>query len=330
MNKIRSLLPKYFTIFESGGSPVFLQTKYSSVTFNNSDSTKHLWKIHEESLQKPHICEKIPAQSLLDLKIELADRIFENCQFCERKCNSNRKETTGKCGVQEAKIASEFIHLGEESVLIPSYTIFFSGCTFHCVFCQNWDISQRSCGYPFPPTSVATMITKRQQQGAINVNWVGGDPTPNVPFILKVLKESNTSLPQIWNSNMYCSLETMHLLKGVMDLYLTDFKYGNDACAKELSNVSDYSTIVERNHMLAAQQGEVLIRHLVLPNHLACCSQPILEWIKEHLPCVPVNLMAQYRPEYQAHQQATINRQLTTSEYQQVLTLAKDLDIVLI
>jgi len=330
MNEIHSLLSRYFSILENGGSPVFLQTKYNSVTFNISDSTNHLWNIHEKSLQKPHICDQIPVQSLLDLKIELADRIFENCHFCERKCNVNRKETTGACGVQEAKIASEFIHLGEESILIPSYTIFFSGCTFHCMFCQNWDISQRSCGYPFLPSVVAKMITKKQQQGAINVNWVGGDPTPNIPFILKVLKESNDPLPQIWNSNMYCSLKTMQLLNGVMDLYLTDFKYGNDVCAEELSKVTDYSTIVQRNHILAAQQGEILIRHLVLPNHLACCSQPILERIKKHLPRAPVNIMAQYRPEYQAHQQAMINRQLTTLEYQQVLKLAKDLDIVLV
>jgi putative pyruvate formate lyase activating enzyme len=130
----------------------------------------------------------------------------------------DREKTSGKCNARRARITSEFLHLGEETVLIPSHTIFFSGCTFQCVFCQNWDISQKISGFYVEPEKLASIIIKRRSEGARNVNWVGGDPTPNLPYILKVLKELTVNVPQIWNSNMYCSKETMNLLNGIIDV----------------------------------------------------------------------------------------------------------------
>lgn len=262
-------------------------------------------------------------------KVELGKEILKSCHLCERRCHVNRLEgKQGFCGVRESRVASEFVHAGEEPELVPSYTIFFSGCTFHCVYCQNWDISQ----YPFKgeyikPEILAEMISNIR---AKNVNWVGGEPTPNLPYILEVLTHLKRNIPQIWNSNMYLTEESMGLLNGVIDVYLTDFKYGNDKCAKDLSDAKNYWDITTRNHILAKEQTEVIIRHLVLPNHLECCTKPILEWISENLKNVKVNLMDQYRPEWRAIEFKEISRRLTHTEFQDALRFADEIGIDLI
>jgi len=281
----KTILPRYFDILEKNKTVQYLQSKYILVSFDIAESTEKLWEKHDASLNNQKISTTEPPQTLLDLKIELANRMFQQCIFCERRCRIDRRNTSGDCGVKGSRIASEFLHHGEEHVLVPSYTIFFSGCTFHCVFCQNWDISQQICGLTVDPNTLSTII------------------------------------------NMYCTEETMKLLNGVIDLYLTDFKYGNDSCAKRLSKVENYTAIVKRNHKIASNQGDVIIRHLVMPNHRTCCSEPILKWISKNLPNIAVNVMAQYRPEYHAHEFEDIARPLSRDEYLQVKTFAEKQNI---
>jgi len=126
---------------------------------------------------------------------------------------------------------------------------------------------------------------------------------------------------------MYCSKETMKLLDRVIDLYLTDFKYGNNNCANRLSKVDNYLEIVQRNHKLACENGEMIIRHLVMPNHVECCSKPIIKWISEHVPDSSVNIMAQYRPEYHAQNHKDISKHVSLDEVAEVKKYASDLNI---
>jgi putative pyruvate formate lyase activating enzyme len=189
--------------------------------------------------------------------------------------------------------------MGEEPPLLPSGTVFFSSCTFGCVFCQNYDISTNpTSGRNVPSKELASIFISLSGRGAANINLVGGDPTPNILSILKALTYfyENTSI--LWNSNMYCSVESMELLFDLMDLWLPDFKYGNDRCALRLSGVPDYFEVVSRNHRIAHDRGsgEMIIRHLVLPSHLECCTIPVLDWISENTPKALVNIMQQYRP----------------------------------
>ena len=327
MEKLRSILPNNFNIFEENALAKYIQCKYTTVSFNKSESTRDLWKKHDNALQKIKLSEVKPKQSLLDLKIRIATHIFQQCHFCERRCKVDRRRQSGNCKVKRPLIASEFLHMGEESVLIPSYTIFFSGCTFHCVFCQNWDISQQNRGIYVEPRKLAKMINNSKNNGARNVNWVGGDPTPNLLYILQVLKECKDNIPIVWNSNMYCSTETMKLLDGIIDLYLTDFKYGKDECAHRLSKVDNYMKVVKRNHKIAYKNGEMIIRHLVMPNHVECCSKPIIKWISEKLPNAVVNIMAQYRPEYKAYDYEDISRSVSIEEVLQVKEYVNKLNI---
>jgi len=330
-------LKRYYGILDGESKAQYLMTKKTSTDVDLNSEDGALWAAHDSALSGDAGARH--GVALLDLKAELAKRALSSCDLCERRCGADRAAgEKGHCGVLEARICSEFLHMGEEPDLVPSYTIFFAGCTFNCVFCQNWDISTRpEAGAMVEPEDLATMIEARARGDAHgrsgpagrarNVNWVGGDPTSNLHFIFDVLRRCNANIPQVWNSNMYMTEKTMRLLDGVVDIYLTDFKYGNDMCAERLSNAKGYMGIVTRNHLLARNQAEVIIRHLVLPNHFKCCTEPVLRWISENLRDVKVNVMAQYRPEHRAREHPDIDRPLRTAEYRTAIDLADDLGL---
>lgn len=273
---------------------------------------------------------KEPVFSYLDLKIKIAEEIFKNCYFCEKRCYVDRNINKGYCRVLKPKIASEFIHVGEEAPLVPSHTIFFTGCNFECIYCQNFDISQfPESGLEIDEKTLANIIDRRRMEGSRNVNFVGGDPTPNLLYILKTMRLSKENVPVVWNSNFYMSEDAMNLLDGFVDLYLSDFKYGPSNCAEYLSGIENYWEIVTRNHMMAKKAGDMIIRHLVLPNHVECCSKPILKWISENLGNeTVVNIMGQYRPVYQANKCPEIMRYPSRGEMEEAINYAKSLGLI--
>jgi putative pyruvate formate lyase activating enzyme len=324
-------LPRYAAILDGERWPQFVHARAWGVELDPGAGTEALWTLHDEevrALRASGVLDSAPADgdgppetahpSLLDLKVELADRLSAVCELCARRCRADRASgTAGRCGVLEPRVSSAFLHHGEEYELVPSHTIFFSGCNLECQFCQNHDISrQPRAGTVLSPERCAAMIVA-EEWSARNVNWVGGDPIPNVPFILDVLRvlDSDRPRPQVFNSNMYMTEEVMRLLDGVVDLYLADFKYGNDECAERLSHVTGYFDTVSSNHALAAAQAELIVRHLVLPGHVDCCSIPVLDWLAGNLGPVRVNVMDQYRPVYRAREHPDIARRPTTGEF---------------
>ncbi|MEM3396450.1 MAG: radical SAM protein [Thermoplasmata archaeon] len=323
-------LEQYEGILSGKRKANFLLAKKYRLDFEKNASLEELWEIHDEAVAelKNGNQHNKGKSSLLELKKEIAWKMLENCEFCERRCKANRKAgKRGMCGVLEPKIASEFLHFGEEPMLVPSHTIFFAGCTFKCIFCQNWDISQYpENGVSASPEEMVAVI-KARHTVSLNVNWVGGEPTPNLPFIIDVLCNLEINIPQIWNSNMYMTRETMKLLDGIVDLYLSDFKYGNDTCAEKLSGVKKYMEVVLRNHKEANRQCDLLIRHLVMPEHVDCCSLPLLDLIDKELEKknLLLNIMDQYRPEYKAHEVPGMDRRITNKEFYTVLKHAKGL-----
>jgi putative pyruvate formate lyase activating enzyme len=303
---------------------------------DRADDLDSLWALHDKYMREYRDLRRKSSSgdeldpsdsSLIDLKAEIARRIMERCCFCERRCGTDRLSgKKGTCGVGAgARVSSEFLHFGEEPELVPSYTIFFSGCTFKCVFCQNWDISQNpDSGAEVSPETAAHWMERREDK-ARNVNWVGGDPTPNLLFILLSLALSNADLAVVWNSNMYLSEESMKLLEGIADVYLTDFKYFSDECASRYSKVENYLSVVKRNHIIAHRRAEIIIRHLVMPDHLECCTQPLFKWIADSLgPETRVNCMFQYRPEYKASSFPEIARRLTPEERSMAIKAAEE------
>jgi len=279
--------------------------------------------------------EPLEEGSLLDLKLELSRRILTHCAFCERRCGVDRTgESRGTCGVgAQSRYSSDFLHMGEEPELVPSHTIFFSGCTFRCAYCQNWDIAVHpESGRWAEPAMLSAVLLEGLSQGSRNANFVGGNPDPNLHTILETIKlvgYGGRFLPMVWNSNMYTSSESMEILEGVIDVFLGDFRYGNDDCAKELSDVEDYFDIVSRNFKSAHGSAEVMLRHLVLPGHLECCTRPIMEWVRGNIPGVYFNLMFQYRPEYRASLFPGMNRRLSVDERRRAVELAAEYGVLI-
>ncbi|MCS7099325.1 MAG: pyruvate formate lyase activating enzyme, partial [Sulfolobales archaeon] len=169
-------------------------------------------------------------------------------------------------------------------------------------------------------------------EGARNINHVGGEPTPNIYTILNSFKYLKSNVPQLWNSNMYLTEESMKILLDVIDIWLPDFKYGNNSCAARLSLVKNYFDVVARNHKTVCDSEDpIIIRHLVMPNHVDCCTKPVLEWIASNCPTALINVMGQYRPEYLVlrypDKYPDISRRLTREELYRAYELAKKLKI---
>ncbi|MEM3398633.1 MAG: radical SAM protein [Nitrososphaerota archaeon] len=325
-------------------------------------SDEDLWKLnddlHEEAVElfnkyfekRINLDDlKIVEPSFLDLKINLAYRMLRKCHFCEWRCGVNRLEgQKGVCKLDyRGYVSSFFHHYGEEAPLIGiegkggSGTIFFASCTFHCVFCQNWDISQprgriEDAGVDTDAKRLAAIARRLRLDGAANINYVGGEPTPNLHIILESLKHLDVNVPILWNSNMYMSEEAMKLLIDVVDIWLPDFKYWSNECARRFSKIGskmEYREAVTRNHLIAAENGDMIIRHLILPNHLECDTKPILRWIADNIGNkVLVNIMEQYRPEHQVILKPELYKDIARRPYREEIleaySYAKQLGII--
>jgi len=268
--------------------------------------------------------------SFLDLKIDILQKMLKNCVFCERRCEVDRYSERGfcKCGV-ESYYSSDFLHMGEEGELIPSHTIFFNRCTFRCVFCQNFDIVYDD-DYIANEFELAKRVDLRFRQGSRNVNFVGGNPDQHAHTILRILRNVESNIPVVWNSNMYHSQELANIIEDVVDVWLGDFKYGSDDCALKYSKAKNYWEVVTRNFRRAEKNGELLIRHLVMPEHINCCTEKIIQWCSEELNNPRFNLMFQYYPTFKAYDYPEISRRLTRDEISRSLSLARraGLDLV--
>jgi len=338
--KCRKSLVRYFDIIQNKKYANFKIARKLSADFSKEDSTSDLWRIHEDLTKEFYeFREKVdknevnigslnPSISYLDLKIEIAKRMLKECCFCVRKCRVNRSSgEKGFCksGLNIA-VSTFFEHIGEEPELVPSGTIFTCGCTMRCIHCQNWTISQwieKGEFYNFE--ELAQIVDNLHASGCRNANLVGGDPTPWTYHWLETFNHVKSNIPVVWNSNAYYSVETAKLLAGFIDVYLLDFKYGPGECAFKISNAPNYWETCVENHLYAKKYGELIIRVLVLPNHLECCVKPILNWISKNLgKNTRVNVMFQYRPEWRAYEIPELRRKLTNEEKAKAIQLAKE------
>ncbi len=262
---------------------------------------------------------------------------LSNCRLCPHKCGVNRLE--GKKGIchcdNKVKIALASLHFYEEpciSGVNGSGTVFFTNCNLRCQYCQNYEISQLQKGKEVTIEHLADIFVRQQQKGAHNLNLV--TPTSYVYHIIEALdiaKKRGLSIPVIYNTNGYETVETIQELEGYVDVYLPDLKYYSDEIAKKYSGVDNYFEIATKairqmykqvgkvtlNEQGMVQKG-VILRHLVLPNHIQN-TKHILKWIKENLPQdIWVSVMAQYFPTYKAKEDELISRKLTKKEYKQV------------
>ncbi|KAJ4456969.1 putative radical SAM protein [Paratrimastix pyriformis] len=333
---VRGALPRYCGILERRFLPKWHIAKLFGVQLPlplAECSLEVLWKSHDDVL--PAFVEFLRSCDRQVAIGQLAAPPPISSSISSASCGVDRTQRPGACHTQNTLVASHNIHLGEEPEVVPSYTVFFAGCNLHCVFCQNSDISQPPEGSTVcPGTSITPVEMAAILSGAFNdvpemrnVNWVGGDPTPHIPFILDTLQRLDGTavpLPSLFNSNMYMSEEAMRLLAGTQDVFLTDWKYGSDDCALRLSKVPRFVEVVERNHILAKQQAELIVRHLVMPSHVECCTRVVAGRVASVLGCATrFNLMFQYRPEFEADIYPEINRPSTKEEERRAKEVAR-------
>jgi putative pyruvate formate lyase activating enzyme len=242
----------------------------------------------------------------------------------------------------ELKINLAQLHYGEEPPISGSRgsgTIFFSHCNLRCVFCQNHVISLRGSGQIISEEQLLKVIFELQKQGAHNINLV--TPTHySRPLIsvLKAAKEQGLKIPILWNSSAYEHVETLHNLKGLVDIYLPDFKYYHPLYAKKYSHAEDYPAValkalkemvaqtgfLQENAAGIATKG-VLVRLLLLPNGLSGTKDILRLLADEFGTKLPLSLMAQYYPAAEAVYIPELNRGVKTNEYQAVVELAQEI-----
>ena len=242
----------------------------------------------------------------------------------------------GLCGCNDKiKIALASIHYYEEPCISGkngSGTVFFSNCNLKCIYCQNYEISSLGKGKEITVEHLAQIFLKQQEKKVNNINLV--TPTMYAKQILealKIAKANGLNIPVIYNTNGYENIETLKELEGYIDIYLPDLKYYSNALSKKYSNVNNYFEIATKaikemirqvgkpifNNEGIIQKG-VIIRHLVLPNHIQN-SKHILKWIKENIDeNIYVSVMAQYFPTYKAKEDESINRKLNKKEYKEI------------
>lgn len=224
------------------------------------------------------------------------------------------------------KIAWYGKHFGEEPPLTGKSSqgaggIFFSGCHLHCVFCQNYQISQDKLGKDYSVAELVKIMLDLQKQGAINIDLV--TPTIWSSQIIEAVKkarEQGLKLPIIWNSNGYESTAMIKSLKGIVDIYLPDFKYGIEEIGFKYSGIKKYPEIAEkaiREMIKQAGRKNVIVRHLVIPNNLEN-SFKALEILADIDNKINISLMSQYYPLYQAKNHPEINRPVTADEWQKI------------
>ncbi len=267
-------------------------------------------------------------------RVRAAYQRLRSCDLCPHECGVNRiRGETGICGAGLLpRVAAASIHTGEEPPISGrngSGTIFLSGCSLSCRFCQNFPISQLGNGQDLPTSALAGRMLKLQRQGAHNINFV--TPTHYLPQILAVLWLAiplGFRLPIVWNSSGYEKPDVLRLLDGVVDVYLPDMKYSDDETAEQLSRAPGYRDINrlavremlrQVGHLSLNGEGVairgLIIRHLVLPGDLSG-TRETLGWIAANLGReTHISLMRQYFPAHRAPDTPGIDRKITAAEY---------------
>jgi putative pyruvate formate lyase activating enzyme len=293
----------------------------------------------------PLYLEKLTLHELKERAEQLLE-VQKECRICPRECLAKRhNDETGDChSTDEIRVSSVGPHFGEEPPLVGtngSGTIFFTNCNLNCEFCQNYDISHLGSGSIVSITELAHAMSKLQNQGCHNINFVTPTHfTPQIVSSLILAVEKGLEIPLVYNCGGYESVETLQLLDGIIDIYMPDIKYSDNQMAEEYSGISNYWEVVtkavkEMHRQVGdlriskrgiAQRG-LVIRHLVLPNNIAG-SEKVLDFVASEISKNSyINIMDQYHPTYKAHRYSELNRIITSEEYYRVIHYAERLEL---
>jgi len=295
--------------------------------------------IEDESFMYPYYLETYSKGRLKEISELLKDQLKE-CKLCPRECGVDRRREIGICQQKDKpRLINYLLHFGEEPPLVydenggkrGAGTIFFSGCSMRCIYCQNFGFSQLNNGKDFSVEELANAFIELQQKGALNLDLV--TPTSHLPFIIEALSiaiEKGLRIPIVYNTSGYEKVEILKLLDGIVDIYLADIRYTDNEMGKKYSGVDNYwnttqKAIREMYRQVGAFKEKpfkrgLIIRHLVLPNGISG-SEKAFEFVSDISLNIPISLMSQYFPVYKALNDPVIGRKITRVEYDEALEL---------
>ena len=272
----------------------------------------------------------------------MADGSYSNCTLCPRDCKVDRTKKAGYCGqTARIKAARAGLHMYEEPFISGkngSGTVFFSGCSMKCVFCQNIELSRDNIGFEISEERLSEIFIEQQKRGAHNVNLVTGTHfTLGIAKAIAMAKEKGLKIPVVWNSSGYEKRETLRMLEGLVDIWMPDFKTLSSEIGKKYFNAPDYPDFAKGalDYMVSVSKTEfendmmksgVIVRHLMMPGNLKD-TKKVLEYLSgTYGDRIWISLMNQYTPMSEMPFEE-LNRAVSEREYGRAVDYAIELEI---
>ena len=278
--------------------------------------------------------------------VHCTEEIMSACALCPRECLADRSAgKKGFCGMDERiYLARAALHMWEEPCISGkkgSGAVFFTGCGLRCCYCQNREIAIGDSGKEISVSRLSRIFLELEQKGAANINLVTGTHyVPKIVHALEMAKTDGLSIPVVYNSSGYEKKETVHMLDGLIDVYLPDLKYLDKNLAQSFSHAPDYTVIAKQAiKEMVRQTGEcifgedgyikkgTIVRHLILPGHTRNSIQ-VLDYLhKTYGNTIYISIMNQYTPVWHQEKYPELNRRVTGREYEKVLNAALEIGI---
>lgn len=258
-------------------------------------------------------------------RAETARAALANCCLCAHDCGVNRLAgERGLCrATAETRVFSAQVEVADELELIPTFAIALSGCDLRCDFCitgaQSWN---PRAGELLSAEVLAAGAVVALEDGARTIMILGGEPTIHLPAVLEIVAALPDTARLVWKTNAHGSAQARALLDGVFDVWLADYKFGSDGCAKRLAHIARYEETVRENLLWADEHADLIVRHLLMPGHVECCWQPIAEWLSANLPAVKVSLRSGFWPAWHAARHAELCGTVSRTEADRAWSIA--------
>ncbi|HVM60264.1 MAG TPA: radical SAM protein [Verrucomicrobiae bacterium] len=274
-----------------------------------------------------------PRARLARARAQAARAALADCRLCAHDCGVNRLAgEQGLCHAgAEARVFAAQAEVGDELELLPTFAIALSGCDLRCSFCitgaESWN---PRAGEPLSAAAIAAKAAAAVNDGARTVMILGGEPTVHLPAALEIVAALPETARLVWKTNAHGAAQARELLDGLFDVWLADYKFGNDDCAERLAVVPQYQRVVRENLLWANDHSELIVRHLLMPGHVACCWEPIARWLAAALPDAKVSLRSGFWPAWKAANHPELCRPLSATESARAWSIARGYGLQLI
>lgn len=266
-------------------------------------------------------------------RLPAAKAALADCRFCAHACGVNRlRGSAGLChAAARARVFSAQVEVSDELELIPTFAIAFSGCDLRCDFCitghESW---HARAGQPAIPRQIVETARVALARGARTIMFLGGEPTIHLPTVLELVAELPDDAMLVWKTNAHGSATARRILEDLFDVWVADYKFGNDTCARRLAAVADYQRVVRENLVWAARNSRLIVRHLLMPGHVDCCWKPVAAWLATELPSISVNLRTGFWPAWRSNRHAELHGTVEPAHAAEALRHARALGLKLV